>query len=69
MPTGKDPVALDVHLWDDYAKNAGNIRVEDDLVLNDYPKNAKGDINHHKSYGYLRTPEVSKHIRDFLAGK
>ena len=65
----KDPVALDVHLRDDYAKNAGNIRVEDDLVLNDYPKNAKGDINHHKSYGYLRTPEVSKHIRDFLAGK
>ena len=62
----KDPVAFDVHLWDNYGEIKSKIRVEDDLVLNDYPKNAEGDRNHHKSYGYLRTPEVSNHIKHFL---
>ena len=62
----KDPVAFDAHLWDNYGEIKSKIRVEDDLVLNDYPKNAEGDRNHHKSYGYLRTPEVSNHIKDFL---
>ncbi len=62
----KDPVAFDVHLRDDYGEIKSKIRVEDDLVLNDYPKNAEGDRNHHKSYGYLRTPEVSNHIKHFL---
>lgn len=62
----KDPVAIDVHLRDDYGKNAKGIRVEDDLVANDYETPDK-ERNHHKSYGYLRTPEFSIHLRKFLA--
>ena len=62
----KDPVAIDIHLRDDFGKNTNNIRVKDDLVLNDY-KGLDGKNNHHKSYGYLRTPELSKLIADFIA--
>ena len=61
----KDPVALDVHLRDDYRQNKKGIRVEDDLVINGY-LSPSDEPNHHKSYGYLRTPELSEHIRDFL---
>lgn len=56
----RDPVAMDVHLAGDYAANDNGVLVEDDLVANDW-----GGI-HHKSYGYLRTPEVSKVIRNFI---
>jgi len=58
----RDPVAADTHLRDDYAKNAAGVGVRDDLVINDY-----GGI-HHKSYGYLRAPEVSEAIAVFLGG-
>jgi len=61
----KDMVAFDVHLRDDYGPNDRGIRVEDDLVINDYTS-PTGERNHHKSYGYLRTPELSEHIRDFI---
>lgn len=56
----RDPVAIDVHLADDYEKNAYGVKVRDDLVLNDW-----GGI-HHKSYGYLRTPEFSNLVRYFV---
>ena len=59
-----DPVAIDTHLHDDYGANDRNIRVKDDLVSNDYK--ARGENNHHKSYGYLRTPEFSSFIKEFL---
>ena len=76
----KDPVSLDVHLNDDYHENDSNVRVKDDLISNDYRKpdirarngatvvtrDPEGKANHHKSYGYLRAPEVSRHIRRFL---
>ncbi len=64
----KDPVALDAYLKGDYGKNADGVEVVDDLVLNDYhTSTADGDkYNHHKSYGYLRTPELSKHISALL---
>ena len=62
----RDPVALDTHLRDDYGPNDRGIRVEDDLITNSYLSPA-GDTNFHKSYGYLRTPELSKHIAEFLA--
>ena len=66
----KDPVALDVHLHDDYGTNASGIKCEDDLVHNDYRIKKKGkkepDRNHHKSYGYLRTPEFSDLVKGFL---
>ncbi len=56
----RDPVAMDTHLADDYGPNLKQVQVQDDLVANDW-----GGINH-KSYGYLRTPEVSKIIQEFL---
>ncbi len=56
----RDYVALDSHLRDDYRANSRGVRVQDDRVINDYPENA------HKSYGYLRTPELSEHIAEFL---
>jgi pimeloyl-ACP methyl ester carboxylesterase len=61
----KDPVALDTHLRDDFGPNRRGVRVEDDLVVNGYLSPSEKP-NHHKSYGYLRTPELSEHIRDFL---
>lgn len=60
----KDPVAFDTHLRDDYKPNRDGIEVKDDLILNDYENNGKH--NHHKLFGYLRAPEVSEHIRNFL---
>ena len=56
----RDPVALDIHLSDDYEENYAGVRVKDDLVMNDW-----GGINH-KSYGYLRTPEFSDILRSFI---
>ncbi len=56
----RDPVSMDVYLAGDYAANDNGVAVKDDLVANDW-----GGI-HHKSYGYLRTPEVSKVIADFI---
>ena len=56
----RDPVALDVHLSGDYAPNSDGVKVVDDLIANDW-----GGI-HHKSYGYLRAPEVSRVIREFI---
>jgi pimeloyl-ACP methyl ester carboxylesterase len=61
----KDPVARDIHLRDDFGPNDRGIQVEDDIVLNDYIS-PNGVSNPHKSYGYLRTPELSEHIRDFI---
>ena len=62
----KDPVALDVHLGDDYGENAGGVACEDDLVHNDYRVTDEKDRNRHKSYGYLRTPEFSALVKGFL---
>jgi hypothetical protein len=62
----KDPVAIDFHLSDDYGENGRGIRVVDDLVSNDYI-GLKGKNNNHKSYGYLRTPEISRKIVSFLS--
>ncbi len=56
----RDPVAMDTHLAGDYQANNSGVKVEDDLVSNDW-----GGI-HHKSYGYLRTPEVSRVIKNFI---
>ncbi|HHJ37912.1 MAG: hypothetical protein AXA67_07855 [Methylothermaceae bacteria B42] len=56
----RDPVSIDTHLSDDYGANQEGIRVQDDLVMNDW-----GGI-HHKSYGYLRTPEFSDYLQKAL---
>jgi hypothetical protein len=60
-----DKVALDCALSDEYSP-AGDVQVEDVLTLNGYESPA-GEPNNHKSYGYLRAPEVSEVIGDFLA--
>jgi hypothetical protein len=59
----RDPVAIDVHLSGDFEANSNGVAVRDDLVINDYPGSPP---IHHKSYGYLRAPEVSDAIRNFL---
>lgn len=64
----RDMVAFDTHLRDDFKTNRKGIRVIDDLVKNDYVS-PEGKPNHHKSYGYLRTPELSEYIRDFISGQ
>jgi hypothetical protein len=56
----QDFVALDAHLADDYLPNSFGIQVRDALICNDYPG------NEHKSYGYLRTPEFSRHLASLL---
>ncbi|MFQ5991664.1 MAG: hypothetical protein ACE5NA_04420 [Nitrospiraceae bacterium] len=63
----KDLVSLDTKLSDDFRENRRGIRVEDDLVNNDYVS-PEGKSNEHKSYGYLRTSEISRHIQSFLGG-
>ena len=59
-----DTVAINYHLGDDYEPNSRNIRAEDIVVNNNYEMN--GESNPHKSFGYLRTPEFSKIVHDFL---
>lgn len=61
-----DPVSLDTCLSDDYGRNDSEVCVRDDIVINDY-ESETGRRNHHKSYGYLRTPELSKSIAEFLS--
>jgi hypothetical protein len=63
----KDPVAADVFLKGDYAANDAGVEVADNLVANDYIAPGKQKHNHHKSYGYLHTPEMSAHVANFLA--
>ncbi len=64
----KDPISADFHLHDDYGANDAGIRVTDDVVENDYHRPGAPDKrNHHKSYGYLRTPELSELINQFLS--
>ena len=60
----EDPIAL-VHLLSDiYKSNSNGVRVIDKLVKNNYYN--LGDRNPHKSYGYLRTPEVAEILSNFL---
>jgi PGAP1-like protein len=59
-----DRVALDCNLADDY-REANGVRVEDVLVRNGFVATG-GKVNSHKSYGYLRAPETSALVREFL---
>jgi len=60
-----DRVALDYKLCNDFKQNFHGISPKDTIVQNDYEN--KGKKDHHKSFGYLRTPEVAEVIRSFLA--
>jgi hypothetical protein len=61
----RDPVAFDTHLAGDYRKNRGGVKVEDDLVANETVVK-DGKVDYHSGLGYLRTPEMSRLIRQFL---
>ena len=49
-----------------YTSNAAGVQVRDVPVINAY-RREDGTENRHKSYGYLRTPEFSTVVADFLA--
>ncbi len=63
----EDKVAFEYHLDNDFSGNSNGIKVNDFVVSNNYTSN--GQHNPHKSYGYLRTPEFSAKIYDFLNKK
>ena len=46
--------------------NSAEVGPEDTLITNGYVSPA-GEENNHKSYGYLRAPEVTNIIHEFLA--
>ncbi len=60
----EDNVAINYNLADDYGENHNGVKVIDFNIINDYEIN--GERNPHKSFGYLRTPEFSKLLAEFL---
>ncbi len=60
----KDSIALDYKLAEDFKPNSYGVKVKDFLVINTY--RANGNSNHHKSFGYLRTPEFIKVLIEFI---
>ena len=60
----EDKVALNYNLGDDYRANKKDVKPVDMQVVNDYEINGKR--NPHKSYGYLRVPEMAETIHHFL---
>lgn len=62
---GEDVVAITGALASDYMPNGG-VRVQDVQLVNDYAA-PNGSANHHKSYGYLRTPEFSHLVCAFVS--
>ncbi len=51
-----------------YAPNGRGVRAVDVAVVNAY-RRPDGARNHHKSYGYLRTPEFSRAVSAFLGSE
>lgn len=60
----KDTIAMDYKLDEEFKANSKGVKVQDFLVINTYRINGKA--NHHKSFGYLRTPEFIKVLIDFI---
>jgi pimeloyl-ACP methyl ester carboxylesterase len=61
----RDRVAIDCNLSDEYGASASGIRPQDVLVHNGYVS-PLGNENNHKIYGYLRVPEFSAVLSEFL---
>ncbi len=59
-----DPIATNYSLADDYFPSVRGVAPIDYVVYNDYEY--RGDKDHHSAFGYLRTPEASAVIADFL---
>ena len=60
----EDKIALIYNLTHNYDANKIGVKVRNFVVDNDYSINGKA--NPHKSFGYLRAPELSKVIHAFL---
>jgi len=60
----EDKVARSVELSELFKFNSNNVKPSSKLVNNDYE--SEGIENQHKSFGYLRTPELAQIIDDFL---
>ncbi|MDX2414632.1 MAG: hypothetical protein QNK33_05535 [Bacteroidales bacterium] len=60
-----DKVAFDYQLVDDFTKNEFGVSPTDFLIVNDYVY--KGKPNPHKSFGYLRAPEFSVVLNNFIS--
>ena len=60
----EDKIALIYNLTNNYDANMRGVKVRNFVVDNDYSINGKS--NPHKSFGYLRTPELSQVVQDFL---
>jgi Alpha/beta hydrolase of unknown function (DUF900) len=65
----RDIVAVQAKLADDYEANDQGVKVVDVPVINSYvsppDRDPANKPNYHKSYGYLRTPELSNLVRGF----
>lgn len=60
----EDKIALVYDLTDIFAENSLGIHVENMVVDNNYSVN--NHRNPHKSFGYLRTPEIAGYLAGFL---
>ena len=60
----RDKIAINYTLQDDFLENSKRIGPVDKLVTNDYV--VADEKNPHKSYGYLRTPEMAEIISSFM---
>jgi hypothetical protein len=63
----RDKIALIYDLSKNYLPNWRGVVVENFIVNNDYRTIL--EANHHKSFGYLRTPEFSKVLHRFIQEK
>ena len=62
-----DLIAAVPHLAPHFKDPQGTKRIKDSLVQNDF-RDRDGNINSHKSFGYLRCPEVAAVVDRFLKG-
>lgn len=62
-----DNVSMGYKLSNNYLANSNNVSVIDYQVHNDYIAN--GERNYHKSFGYLRTPELTNIVYQFTQTK
>ncbi len=64
MKVSDDQIISAPRVGIDYAENGNGVKVKGVNVINNYEIN--GNENPHKSYGYLRTPEFSNLLSEFL---
>lgn len=60
-----DTVAFNYRLADYYNENSSGVKPVDHLVVNDYESNKVR--NPHKAYGYLRTPQFTSVLSEFIS--